>query len=210
MIPPNELLVFVFAALGLVLTPGPNMLYLISRTLCQGRMAGLISLAGVVSGFVFHIVAVSFGLTAVFMAVPLAYDVLKYLGAAYLLWMAWQAVRPGAGTLFEAKDLPPDSPVKLFQMGFLTNVLNPKVAVFYLSLFPQFTSPEYGSLLTQNFILGATQVCVSASVNLAIVLSAARVAAWFKNRPLWAQAQRYVMGSILAGLALRLAISERK
>jgi threonine/homoserine/homoserine lactone efflux protein len=210
MIPFNELLIFVLAALGLVLTPGPNMIYLVSRSLCQGRKAGLISLAGVVVGFVFHIVAVSFGLTAVFMAVPLAYDALKFLGAAYLLWMAWQAVRPGATTLFETKELSVDSPAKLFRMGFLTNVLNPKVAVFYMSLFPQFTSPEHGSLLMQNFTLGITQVMVSASVNIVIVLSASRISEWFKTRPVWAQAQRYVMGSILAGLALRLAFSERK
>ncbi len=210
MIPLNELLIFVLAALGLVLTPGPNMIYLVSRSLCQGRKAGLISLAGVVVGFVFHIVAVSFGLTAVFMAVPLAYDALKFLGAGYLLWMAWQAVRPGAAMLFETKELSVDSPLKLFRMGFLTNVLNPKVAVFYMSLFPQFTSPEYGSLLTQNFTLGITQVTVSASVNIVIVLSASRISEWFKMRPVWAQAQRYVMGSILAGLALRLAFSERK
>jgi len=135
MIPLSELLVFTLAALGLVLTPGPNMLYLVSRSLCQGRTAGLISLAGVVVGFMFHIVAVSFGLTAVFMAIPLAYDLLQYLGAAYLLWMAWQAVRPGAGTLFEAKNLPPDSPAKLFQMGFLTNVLNPKWQYFICLFF---------------------------------------------------------------------------
>lgn len=211
MIPFHELLIFALAALGLVLTPGPNMLYLISRSLGQGRQAGIISLAGVVMGFVVHIVAVSFGLTAIFMAIPLVYDVLKYIGAAYLLWMAWQAVRPGnARSLFEARALPPDSPAKLFQMGFLTNVLNPKVAVFYMSLFPQFTNPEYGSLLAQNFTLGVTQVLISASVNLTIVLAAGHIAEWFKRRPFWAQAQRYVMGSILAGLALRLAFSEKK
>ena len=211
MIPFHELLIFALAALGLVLTPGPNMLYLISRSLGQGRQAGIISLAGVVMGFVVHIVAVSFGLTAIFMAIPLVYDVLKYIGAAYLLWMAWQAVRPGnAKSLFEARALPPDSPVKLFQMGFLTNVLNPKVAVFYMSLFPQFTNPEYGSLLAQNFTLGVTQVLISASVNLTIVLAAGHIAEWFQRRPFWAQTQRYVMGSILAGLALRLAFSEKK
>jgi len=133
MIPLNELLIFMLAALGLVLTPGPNMMYLLSRSLCQGRTAGITSLAGVLVGFGVHIFAVSFGLTAVFMAIPFGYEILKYCGAAYLLWMAWQALRPGAPSMLDTKDLPPDSPYKLFQMGFLTSVLNPKIAVFYMS-----------------------------------------------------------------------------
>jgi threonine/homoserine/homoserine lactone efflux protein len=210
MIPINELLIFVFAALALVLTPGPNMMYLISRSICQGRTAGIISLGGVLVGFLFHICAVSFGLTAVFMMIPFAYEVLKYCGAGYLLWMAWQAIRPGASSMLDPRDLPPDSPIKLFQMGFLTSALNPKIAVFYMSLFPQFTSPDYGSLLSQNLTLGIVQMTVSGTVNFLIVLSASQVSRWFQQRPTWARVQRYFMGSILAGLAARLALSERK
>lgn len=144
-----DLLVFAAAALLMVLTPGPNMIYLISRSICQGRKAGVISLLGVVAGFFVHVLAAAAGLTAVFLAVPMAYEILKWVGALYLLWLAWQAVKPGARSPFQAQSLPADSTRKLITMGFLTSALNPKIAVFYLSVFPQFISPEHGSLFTR-------------------------------------------------------------
>ncbi|MET3054660.1 LysE family translocator [Pseudomonas alkylphenolica] len=210
MIPAHEWLLFTGAALLMVLTPGPNMIYLISRSICQGRMAGVTSLVGVVAGFLVHMTAAAVGLTALFMAVPLGYDLLKWAGATYLLWMAWQAVKPGARSPFEARELPPDSPAKLVMMGFLTSVLNPKVAMFYLSILPQFISPEHGSLLAQSLMLGLTQITVSFSVNLLIALFAAGLSAWFVRYPLWLMVQRYVMGFVLAGLALRLVQEQRK
>lgn len=210
MIPAHEWLLFTGAALLMVLTPGPNMIYLISRSICQGRMAGVTSLVGVVAGFLVHMTAAAVGLTALFMAVPLGYDLLKWAGAAYLLWMAWHAVKPGARSPFEARELPPDSPAKLVMMGFLTSVLNPKVAMFYLSILPQFISPEHGSLLAQSLMLGLTQITVSFSVNLLIALFAAGLSAWFVRYPLWLMVQRYVMGFVLAGLALRLVQEQRK
>ncbi|MBC7902172.1 MAG: LysE family translocator, partial [Gemmatimonadaceae bacterium] len=176
MIPFNELLLFALAAFVLVISPGPNMIYLISRSITQGKSAGLISLAGVICGFLFHILLVSFGLTALLFAVPLAYTVLKTLGVLYLLYLAYQAVKPNSRGIFETdKNLSKDPPRKLFLIGFLTNVLNPKVAVFYLSFFPQFIKLEYGSVLAQSMQLGITQVCISFTVNLLIVLSAARL-----------------------------------
>jgi threonine/homoserine/homoserine lactone efflux protein len=150
------------------------------------------------------------GLSAVFLAVPFAYEVVKVAGAVYLLWLAWQAVKPGARSLFEPKQLPQDSPRKLFLMGFLTNLLNPKVAIFYLSLFPQFLAPERGSIFLQSLALGATQISVSFSVNLLIVLTAAGIAGWFARNPLWVYAQRYLMGFVLAGLAVRLVFERRR
>jgi len=210
MIPLSDLLVFSGAALLMVLTPGPNMVYLISRSICQGRKAGVISLFGVVAGFLVHMLAAAAGLTALFMAVPLAYELLKWFGAAYLLYLAWQAVRPGARSPFEARQLPEDPPRKLFLMGFLTNLLNPKIAVFYLSIFPQFVSAEHGSVFTQSIVLGLTQITISFSVNLCIALSAARMAAWFASNPRWLAAQRYFMGCVLATLAVRLAAEQRR
>ncbi|QDK81368.1 LysE family translocator [Spirosoma sp. KCTC 42546] len=210
MLPINDLLLFALAALGLVLSPGPNMIYIISRSITQGRRAGLLSLAGVLTGFLVHIFLVSFGLTAVFMAIPMVYEILRWLGIGYLLFLAWEAIKPGGSSPFETRNLPHDSNAKLFQMGFLTNALNPKVAVFYLSFFPQFTRPEYGSLLAQNVELGLTQLVVSATVNFLIVLSAARMARWFQNRPAYIRAQKWVMASILAGLAMRMSIDKGK
>lgn len=208
MVPLNDLLLFSAAALLMVLTPGPNMIYLISRSICQGRKAGVISLLGVIVGFLVHMFAAAIGLSALFLAVPLAYEVLKWAGAAYLLYLAWQAVKPGARSPFEARELPEDSPSRLFFMGFLTNVLNPKIAVFYLSIFPQFVSPEHGSVFIQSIVLGLTQISVSFMVNLAITLSAASLASWFVRNPRWLAIQRYLMGFVLAGLAVRLAVEQ--
>lgn len=210
MIPLNELLIFAAASLLLVLTPGPNMIYLISRSICQGRKAGVVSLLGVVAGFFVHLIAAAAGLTAVFLAVPMAYELLKWAGALYLLWLAWQAVRPGARSPFQAQQLPPDSTRKLVTMGFLTSALNPKIAVFYLSVFPQFISPEHGSVFTQSLMLGFTQISVSFMVNLLISLFAATLAGWFINNPGLLSVQRYFMGFVLAALAVRLMLEQRR
>jgi len=141
MIPFHELLLFALAALVLGISPGPNMIYLISRSITQGKQAGIISLLGVICGFLVHIVMVSFGLTALLFAVPIAYDLLKISGVIYLLYLAYQAIKPNGKSLFETReDLPHDKPGRLFIIGFLTNVLNPKVAVFYLSFFPSLST----------------------------------------------------------------------
>jgi hypothetical protein len=133
----TTLLTFGFVALGLALTPGPNMIYLISRSISQGRVAALISLAGVALGFVFYMLCAAFGITALLLTVPYAYDALRFAGALYLLYLAWTAVKPGGRSPFQVKELQPDSKGRLVLMGFLTNVLNPKAAVLYLSLLPR-------------------------------------------------------------------------
>jgi threonine/homoserine/homoserine lactone efflux protein len=154
---------------------------------------------------------VSVGLTAILFAVPFAFTVLKTVGVAYLLYLAWQAVKPNSKNIFEPnKTLPEDRPGKLFRIGFLTNVLNPKVAVFYLSLFPQFIKPEYGSILSQSLQLGMTQVLVSCTVNFIIVLLAARAAIWFGKNPAWIKVQKWFMATVLAGLAMKMAFTKVK
>lgn len=205
----QELLLFALAALVLVLTPGPNMVYCVSRSLTQGPRAGLISLTGVVLGFVVHLLAAALGLTALLAAVPLAFDAIRYVGAAYLLWMAWQAVKPGGAAPFEARNLPHDSPRTLFLMGFMTNLLNPKVAMFYLSFFPQFLHPERGELLLQSLSLGTVQIGISTGVNTVLICFAAGMAGFLNRNRRWMRVQRYVMGSVLGLLALRL-LSEKR
>ncbi|MEG4645258.1 threonine/homoserine/homoserine lactone efflux protein [Paracoccus pantotrophus] len=205
-----QLLAFAAIALGMVLTPGPNMVYLVSRAICQGPRAGLISLAGVASGFVFYMLCAAFGITALVLAVPYAYDALRIAGAGYLLWLAWQAVRPAGRSVFQLRDLPPDSPRRLFAMGFLTNLLNPKIAVMYLSLLPQFIRPEAGSVLTQSLALGTVQIAVSVSVNALIALAAGQIAVILARRPAWLLVQRGLMGTVLAGLALRMLTEARR
>ena len=191
-------------------TSGPNMIYLISRSIVQGRAAGLVSLGGVALGFVFYMLCAAFGITALVFAAPYAYDALRLTGAAYLLWLAWQALRPGGRSPFEVKALPVDGPRRLFAMGLLTNLLNPKIAMLYLSLLPQFIDPKAGSVLLQSLALGSTQIVVSITVNALIAVTAGSIAAFLKARPSWALFQRWLMGTVLAGLAVRMAVESRK
>ncbi|WP_233869748.1 LysE family translocator [Paraburkholderia adhaesiva] len=196
---------FAAVALGMALTPGPNMIYLISRSICQGRKAGLISLGGVALGFVFYMLCAAFGITALLMAVPFAYDALRFGGAIYLLWLAWQALKPGGRSPFQVRELAPDRPRKLFLMGFVTNLLNPKIAILYLSLLPQFIDPQHGSVLAQSVVLGGIQIALSISVNATVALMAGTIAAFLNGRPTWLVIQRWLMGTVLAGLAVRIA-----
>jgi threonine/homoserine/homoserine lactone efflux protein len=200
-----SLLTFAAIALGMVLTPGPNMAYLVSRSVCQGRAAGLISLGGVALGFLTYMLLAAFGITALLFAIPYAYDALRLCGAAYLGWMAWNALRPGGASPFQVRELAPDSPRRLFAMGLLTNLLNPKIAALYLSLLPQFVDRAAGDVMGQTLALGVTQIAISVMVNTAIVITAGSVASFLTGRPLWARAQRWLMGGVLAGLALRMA-----
>ncbi|QKJ71351.1 LysE family translocator [Pseudomonas rhodesiae] len=207
----SSLLAFGLICLGMVLTPGPNMIYLISRSICQGRVAGLISLGGVALGFMVYMLCAALGITALLMAVPFAYDALKLGGALYLLYLAWQAVKPGGRSAFQLRDLPQDGPRRLFMMGFVTNLLNPKVAVIYLSLLPQFIVPDgHGSVLAQSLVRGFTQIMISVSVNALIALSAGSIASFLAAKPLWQLVQRWLMGTVLAGLAVRMALEGRR
>jgi threonine/homoserine/homoserine lactone efflux protein len=206
----SNLLAFAVIALGMVLTPGPNMVYLVSRSISQGRAAGLISLGGVALGFAFYMLCAALGITALVLAIPFAYETVRFAGAIYLLWLAWQAVRPGGGSPFHMKALAKDSPCKLVLMGLLTNLLNPKVAVLYLSLLPQFIDPATGSVLSQALVLGTIQIAVSIVVNAVIVLSAASIAMLLTRRPAFALVQRWLMGTVLASLAIRMATEERR
>lgn len=148
MIPIDQWFLFAGTAILLALSPGPNMFYLVSRSICQGPRAGVVSLLGVITGMTAYMLVTAFGLSAIFLAVPFLYDGLRLAGAAYLLWLAWQAIRPTTRTLFEAGSLPPDSHKRLYFMGLVTCLLNPKVMVFYVSLLPQFTAPGRGSAIT--------------------------------------------------------------
>jgi threonine/homoserine/homoserine lactone efflux protein len=206
----SKLLTFGLVALGMALTPGPNMLYLVSRSICQGRTAGLISLGGVALGFVFYMFSAALGITALLLAVPFAYDALRFGGALYMLWLAWQAVKPGGRSPFQVRDLPADSPRKLFAMGFVTYMLNPKIAVLYLSLLPQFIDPQQGHVLEQSLVLGSMQIALSLTVNALVATMAGSIAVFLARRPGWILVQRWLMGTVLAGLAVRMATEARR
>ncbi|MDO8876307.1 MAG: LysE family translocator [Pseudolabrys sp.] len=203
------LLAFAAVATGLVLTPGPNTLYMLSRAITQGPVAGLISLAGVVTGFFFYMFAAAFGLTAIVFAVPYAYDALRFAGVVYLIWLAIDAIRPGGKSPFQIKNLPVASPRRLYAMGLLTNLLNPKIAIFYLALLPSFVDPER-SVLTQSLTLGLLHIMISIAINTVLACAAGSVAGFLATRPRWLLAQRWIMASMIGTLAVRMAMESRR
>ncbi|MET9070867.1 LysE family translocator [Streptomyces sp. NPDC004232] len=205
MIEPSGVFGVGLVALGMVLTPGPNMIYLVSRSITQGRRAGMISLGGVALGFLVYLLAANLGLSVVFTAVPGLYVTVKLAGAAYLAYLAWNALKPGGVPVFAPQDVSHDSPRRLFTMGLMTNLLNPKIAIMYVSLIPQFIDLGKGHVLLQGLLLGSVQIVVSIAVNLAIVLAAGTIAVFLARRPSWLRMQRWVMGTVLGGLALSLA-----
>ncbi len=202
------LLTFAALAVGMVLTPGPNMIYMISRAITQGTVAGLISFAGVVVGFIFYMLCAAFGITALVFAVPYAYDALRFAGVIYLLWLAFDAVRPGGRSPFQVRKMPIASPRRLFTMGLLTSLFNPKIAIFYLALLPNFIDPAR-SVLMQSLTLGMLHIVISMTLNTAIACAAGSIAGFLSERPRWLLAQRWVMGTMLGGLAVNIALESR-
>lgn len=190
----------------MVLTPGPNMMYLTSRSISQGWRAGIVSLGGTAVGFVVYMTMANLGLSAVFLVVPWLYTMLKVTGAAYLLWLAYKAFRPGGASAFEPRELRRDSAGKLFRMGLATNLLNPKAAIMYLALIPQFVDPSRGAVVAQGFQLGAVQIGVSIAVNTCIILAAGTIAAFLSRRPGWMRWQRWITGTLLGAVGIKLAL----
>ena len=161
-------------------------------------------------GFFVYMLLTALGITVLLLAVPMAYELLKLCGALYLTWLAWQAVRPGGRSPFQVRDLPVDSPRKLFVMGFVTSLLNPKVAILYMSLLPQFVDPALGSVFVQSIALGLTQIAIAVTGNGLIALSAGTIALFLAGRPVWMVVQRWLMGTVLAGLALRMVAEAQR
>lgn len=192
-------------ALVMVLTPGPNMMYLVSRSISQGRQAGLVSLTGTFVGFLVYMTLANIGLAVVFVVVPALYIGFKAAGVVYLGYLAWRALRPGGRGLFEARELPRDPNWKLFRMGLLTNLLNPKAAIMYLALIPQFIEPARGHVVLQGFALGSVQIAVSMTVNALIIVAAGSIAGFVRTRPTWATWQRRITGTMLGAVAVLLA-----
>ncbi|MER6581148.1 LysE family translocator [Nonomuraea sp. NPDC001023] len=207
MIEQSAVLGVVSVALGMVLSPGPNMMYLVSRSTSQGRSAGIISLAGVATGFLVYLLGANLGLAVLFAAVPELLTAIRIAGAAYLLWLAWKTLKPGGVSVFAVGRVLPDSPRRLFMMGLMTNLLNPKIAILYVSIIPQFIDLDQGNVLLQGVILGCIQIAVALLVNLSIVLAAGSIAGFLAAHPSWLRTQRLAMGSLLAVLAVTLAVT---
>jgi threonine/homoserine/homoserine lactone efflux protein len=206
----DTLLVFAALSLGLALTPGPNMLYLVSRSLAQGTRAGLVSLVGCQFGSLVIMLLAAAGITAALLAIPYAWDVLRLGGAAYLAFLAWQCIRPGAAPIFAPRPLPREGAARLFGLGFATAALNPKVALFYMAVLPPFLDPGRGDVFVQGAVLGAVQIGVAILFDVMLVLGAGSVARFLAGRPAWMAAQRWLLGAALALIAAKLATETRR
>ena len=201
----STLVLFAGAALALALTPGPDMLFCLSRSIGQGRRAGFASLFGILAGCYVWAVATALGLASMIALVPAAYHAIRLAGAAYLAWLAWQAFTQADGLKVAAAG-PAVPAARLFRQGLTTNLLNPKVALFFLALFPQFVDPARGSTFWQILALASVLNVIGFAVNGAVILAAGRFAEFLGQRPGVARFQRWFMGTVFGGLALRLAI----
>jgi threonine/homoserine/homoserine lactone efflux protein len=205
----DTLLVFAALSFGLAVTPGPNMLYLVSRSLAQGTGAGMVSLLGCQAGSFTIMVCAAAGITAALLAIPFAWDVLRIGGAAYLLFLAWQCLRPGGQPVFAPRAMPREPAARLFGVGFATAALNPKVALFYMAVLPPFLDAERGSLFLQAATLGFVQIAICSAWDAVLVWGAAGTARFLSTKPAWMAAQRWLVGGALALLAARLATEGR-
>lgn len=204
------LALFSLACLALTATPGPDMLLIASRSVSQGRSAGFASLAGIQAGTYCHAIAAAFGLSQLFLAVPLAYDLVRYAGAAYLLYLAVQAFR-STGRLANAAAPATRYPVaQMFRQGLLTNLLNPKMAIFVLALFPQFVRPDAGSVAGQVLVLATVLNLIGLVVNGVVIVTASRVGLLLSGRSRFRCASQIFLGTVFGGLALRLAFDSRR
>lgn len=205
----SSLAVFVVAGLLLNLTPGPDVFYIVGRSLSQGRGAGIASALGIGAGCLFHIITAACGLAALLSAMPLAFAVVRYAGAAYLVWLGVKALRSGAPA-FEP-DVASQQPLRsIFWQGVVTNILNPKVALFFVAFLPQFTDPAGGSLGGQVLMLGLIFNFNGTLVNIGYALVASRLGDWLKSRFDLSRWLNRVTGALFIALGLRLAFFERR
>lgn len=200
--------VFMAASVALALAPGPDNIFVLTQSALHGRKAGLLVTLGLCTGLIFHTAAVAFGVAAVVAASVLAFTLLKLAGAGYLLYLAWQAFRPGATDLDEVSGTGV-SGARLYGRGVIMNITNPKVAIFFLAFLPQFADPARGAVTLQILVFGGLFIVATLLVFGAVAWFAGFLGEWLHRSP---RAQVYLnraAGAIFVALAIRLATAER-
>jgi threonine/homoserine/homoserine lactone efflux protein len=205
----SSLLVFVAAGLLLNITPGPDVLYIVGRSVAQGRIAGVVSALGISTGCLFHVATAALGLSALVLAVPVAYDVVRYTGAAYLVWLGVRAIVSKSSPL-DVQRVVPDRLGRIFRQGMLTNILNPKVALFFLAFLPQFTDPARGAVPLQVTLLGLIFIVNGTVICVLYAIGASWLGEWLRTRYDIATWLNRAMGGIFISLGLRLAFGNRR
>ena len=202
----STLLLFSVASFALVATPGPDMLLIASRSVAQGRMAGLMTYLGVSAGSFCHALALAVGLSQLFLAVPYAYDLVRYAGAAYLAFLAYQAFTSTDDAVDAPNTVRRTTHWVMFRQGLISNLLNPKVALFFLALFPQFITPEAGQISLQIMLLAAVLNVIGLAVNGTVILLAGSIRSLSHRTAVFSRLSRYFLGTVFAGLAAKLAL----
>lgn len=205
------LLTFALACFALALTPGPDMIFVMTRSLAQGRVAGLVSLLGIMAGCYFHALLAGLSLSGALVLSPLLFDGMRWAGAAYLLWLGLQAWRGKAGLPVASRVPGPKLSLgRLCWQGLMCNLLNPKVALFFLALFPQFMQPDPETALAQALILATLLNLAGLIVNGGVALAAGFAGEWLSRRPGFVKWQNRLLGGVFAALALRLVLDQRR
>ncbi|MEQ8656220.1 MAG: LysE family translocator [Hyphomicrobiales bacterium] len=206
----HTIILFCAASLALAVTPGPDMILVAARSTAQGRMAGLVTQLGVSAGSAFHAIILALGLSELFLTVPYAYDMVRYLGAAYLLYLAWQALTGRDSFSSQSTSKERKSLFVIFRQGFFSNLLNPKVALFYLALFPQFLEPEKGSVAVQIMMLASIFLIIDFAVHGVVIWLAGSMRLLSANGRSFAKWSRYCLGLVFGGLAARLIFDAQR
>jgi threonine/homoserine/homoserine lactone efflux protein len=206
----TQLLPFLAAALALNLTPGADMTYVIARSATQGRAAGIAASLGIAAGSFVHSVLAAFGVSALLQHSETAFLAVKYAGAAYLLYLAWKAIRAGSQSITVDRNLPRSGLWRVFAEGALTNLLNPKVALFILAFLPQFVDPARGHPAVQILLLGAIFNLGGTSVNVIVACSASAAARAIGSSASFGRWLNRVAALVFVGLAVRLALTDQR
>lgn len=204
----DTLLTFILASTVLSFSPGPDNIFVLTQSALHGRRAGIFITLGLCTGLIVHTSAVALGLAAIFMVSALAFNILKFIGAAYLVYLAWQAYQ-ASNTVIPAVSTPVLSPITLYRRGIVMNLTNPKIAVFFLAFLPQFTEPLAGSLSAQLLLLGGLFIVVALSVFCLIAVLSGFIAEWLKRSPSAQTIMNRSAALVFLALALRLATSSR-
>jgi threonine/homoserine/homoserine lactone efflux protein len=203
---PGTIALFAGAALALLVIPGPAVLYIVAQSVAQGRAAGLVSMLGIQAGGLVHVAAAALGLSALLVQSALAFNVVKYAGAAYLVYLGVRKLL-GRERLEAGDARAPVSRARLFRQGIVVNVLNPKTALFFFAFLPQFVDPDAGAVALQIAFLGVLFIALAVLSDGLYAVAAGSAAGWLRGRPGFLRAESWISGSVLVGLGLATAFS---
>jgi threonine/homoserine/homoserine lactone efflux protein len=204
-IPTSTLALFVPAVIALILTPGPVVLYIVTRSIDQGRKAGLVSVLGSEIGNLCHVFAAALGLSAILMSSALAFDIVKYLGAAYLIYLGIRKLRSKDEIGEQSAKRAPL--LRIFLEGIVVAVLNPKTALFFFAFLPLFVDNSKGNIPLQILLLGMIMIVVAIISDTIYALTAGTAGRWLRGNLRFLRFQRYLTGSVYIGLGVTAALS---